>query len=105
MKDDDNKSNVNLREELYCGWPEVVVRIDERKDSNSGFFMYYSTMTKDDKQKCLGVAVSSDGFRWYKRGICLEPSQDKESLDDGGVARCTVYQNANFNELDGMWTE
>eukprot|EP00535_Pseudo-nitzschia_heimii_P000344 CAMPEP_0197187444 /NCGR_PEP_ID=MMETSP1423-20130617/15837_1 /TAXON_ID=476441 /ORGANISM="Pseudo-nitzschia heimii, Strain UNC1101" /LENGTH=467 /DNA_ID=CAMNT_0042639011 /DNA_START=181 /DNA_END=1584 /DNA_ORIENTATION=+ len=109
MKDDDNKSNVNLREELYCGWPEVVVKIDERNESNSGFFMYYSTMTKEDKQKCLGVAVSSDGFRWYKRGICLEPSpasEDEGGLDDdAGVARCNVFRNANFSELDQTWTD
>ncbi len=105
MKDDDNKSDLNLREELYCGWPEVVVKIDERNEQNSGFFMYYSTMTKDDKQKCLGVAVSSDGFRWYKRGICLEPSQDEDSLEDGGVARCHVYRNAAFSKIEETWTD
>lgn len=105
MKDDDNKSDVNLKEELYCGWPEVVVKIDEKNDANSGFFMYYSTMTKEDKQKCLGVAVSSDGFRWYKRGICLEPSADEDSLDDGGVARCNVSQNASYNDLDQTWAD
>lgn len=110
MKDDDNRSDVNLTEELYCGWPEVVVKIDEKNDSNSGFFMYYSTMTKQDKQKCIGVAVSSDGFRWYKRGICLEPSpttDDKEDGldDDAGVARCNVFRNASFNELDQTWSD
>jgi len=105
LKDDDNKSDVVLKEELYCGWPEVVVKIDKKNDANSGFFMYYSTMTKDDKQKCLGVAVSSDGFRWEKRGICLEPSPDTESLDDGGVARCNVFRNAKFNDLDQTWSD
>lgn len=106
MKDDDNRSDVQLKEELYCGWPEVVVKIDEKNDANSGFFMYYSTMTKEDKQKCLGVAVSSDGFRWYKRGICLEPSiGDEDSLEDGGVARCNVFRNAKFSELEGTWTD
>lgn len=108
IKDDDNKSDVDLKEELYCGWPEVVVKIDEKDDSNSGFFMYYSTMTKEEKQKCLGVAVSSDGFRWYKRGICLEPSSKdnaEDSLDDGSVARCNVVRNAVFSDLDGTWSD
>lgn len=109
MKDDDNKSDVNLTEEMYCGWPEVVVKIDEKNEANSGFFMYYSTMTKKDKQKCLGVAVSSDGFRWYKRGICLEPSAASEEEggldDDAGVARCHVFRNASFNNLDETWSD
>jgi len=105
QKDDDNKSDVQLTEEMYCAWPEVVVKIDEKNDSNSGFFMYYSTMTKADKQKCLGVAVSSDGFRWYKRGICLEPTPGEDSLDDGGVARCNVYRNAKFNDVDETWSD
>lgn len=105
MKDDDNKTPVSLKEEMYCGWPEVVVKIDEKKAENSGFFMYYSTMTKEDKQKCLGVAVSSDGFRWYKRGICLEPSADEDSLEDGGVARCSVFRNAEYSELEQTWSD
>ena len=105
MKDDDNKTPVTLKEEMYCGWPEVVVKIDEKKAENSGFFMYYSTMTKEDKQKCLGVAVSSDGFRWYKRGICLEPSEDEDSLEDGGVARCSVFRNAEFSKLEQTWSD
>mmetsp|Transcript_9056 Transcript_9056/g.20730 ORF Transcript_9056/g.20730 Transcript_9056/m.20730 type:complete len:486 (-) Transcript_9056:609-2066(-) len=105
MKDDDNKSDLDLVEELYCGWPEVVVRIDDKNEANSGFFMYYSTMTKDDKQKCLGVAVSADGFRWYKRGLCLTPSDDPGALDHGGVARCSVTRNAVFSDLDGTWAD
>ncbi|VEU36788.1 unnamed protein product [Pseudo-nitzschia multistriata] len=104
--EDDKKSSLEIKEELYCGWPEVVVRIDPSNDANSGFFMYYSTMTKDDKQKSLGVAVSSDGFRWYKRGICLTPSAgDEDSMDDAGVARCHVVRNAVYNELEETWSD
>merc|ERR1712238_305354 len=69
----------------------------------SGFFMYYSTMTKDTKEKCLAVAVSSDGFRWLKRGLCLAPSTDKGSFDDGGVARCNVVRNASYNADQQTW--
>mmetsp|Transcript_3817 Transcript_3817/g.10835 ORF Transcript_3817/g.10835 Transcript_3817/m.10835 type:complete len:459 (+) Transcript_3817:457-1833(+) len=102
---DDQECSLELKEELYCGWPEVVVKI-EKNEANSGFFMYYSTMTKDDKQKCLGVAVSSDGFRWYKRGICLTPSQgDEDSMDDAGVARSHVVRNAVFSDLEGVWSD
>jgi hypothetical protein len=47
----------------------VVVDIKEEAQGKSGFFMYYSTMTKVDKQKSIACAVSSDGFRWDKRGV------------------------------------
>jgi len=103
---DDKKSSLTIKEELYCGWPEVVVRTDNKGNPSKGFFMYYSTMTKGDKQKCLGVAVSADGFRWYKRGICLEPSVgDTSSMDDAGVARSQVVRNAVYSELEGTWSD
>lgn len=102
---DDKPSKLPIKEELYCGWPEVVVKIDEKNDANSGFYMYYSTMTKDDKQKCLGVAVSADGFRWYKRGLCLMPSDDEDSMDNAGVARGTVVRNAVYNEVEELWSD
>jgi len=106
MRDDDN-SPLHLQEELYCAWPEVVVNSmseKERKKTNSkGFFMYYSTMLKETKEKLIGVAVSDDGFRWFKRGLCLQPSAD--SFDDGGCARCNVIRNAVFDEEKGEWEE
>jgi hypothetical protein len=118
-KDDDGKTLVKLEEELYCGWPEVVVKIDSQNSANSGFFMYYSTMTKHTKEKAIAVAVSSDGFRWYKRGLCLQPSsststeeeeEEEEgtttsSLDDGGCARCNVIRNASYNKVDESWSD
>lgn len=99
-----------LEEELYVGWPEVVVKIDEQKADNSGFFMYYSTMTKETKEKCLAVAISSDGFRWYKRGICLRPGSSEEgttddAFDGNGCARCSVVRNAIYSELEQTWTD
>jgi hypothetical protein len=97
---DDDGSDLNLREELYCAWPEVVVKFDEDPDK-SGFFMYYSTMTKDDKEKSIACAVSKDGFRWTKRGVCLTP--DEGALDAGGCARCNVNRNAVFNEETNTW--
>merc|ERR1711865_1280567 len=90
----------NLVEELYCAWPEVVVQIVDESDTanankrgrfglgggsnnnaantgdeKSGFFMYYSTMTKDTKTKAIAYAVSEDGFRWFKRGLCIMNSK------------------------------
>lgn len=97
---DENGSRVSLKEELYCGWPEVVVNIDDDA-SKSGFIMYYSTMTKEDKQKSIACAVSPDGFRWFKRGLCLEPEEG--TLDAGGIARCNVARNSVFNEETGTW--
>ena len=104
LKDDDG-SDLDLPEELYCGWPDVVVKIDETNAENSGFFMYYSTMTKENKEKCIGVAVSDDGFRWEKRGLCLKPSQDEESMDNGGCARCHIVRNAVFDPNEAQWSD
>jgi hypothetical protein len=61
-----------------------------------------STMTKDDKEKAIGVAVSDDGFRWVKRGLCLQPGE-KGSLDDDGCARCNVFRNAFFDKDEMTW--
>lgn len=88
----------NIDEELYCAWPETVVSTDKKERA---FSMYYSTMLKDSKQKCIAFAQSTDGFRWDKEGVCLAP--EKEGLDAGGCARCTVSRDA---EWDGSaWKE
>lgn len=91
----------DMPEELYCAWPEVTVNIGGKEEEN--FIMYYSTMTADDKQKSIGTAVSSDGFRWTKRGICLTP--DAGTLDDGGCARCCVVRNAKYDEDVMSWEQ
>ncbi|KAL3940622.1 MAG: hypothetical protein SGBAC_004878 [Bacillariaceae sp.] len=100
----DEKGNpVDLTEELYCAWPDVVPTIDEDKPENSGFFMFYSTMTKNSKEKCIGSAVSSDGFRWSKRELVLKPTEG--TMDDGGCARASVYANAKYDEDSGAWSD
>jgi len=92
---------------LLQGWPEVVVNpvsLNEnaKKDSNrNNFFMYYSNMLKDTKEKAIGYAVSENGFAWSKRGIVLKPSS---SLDGAGCARCNVVRKATLNE-EGLWEE
>lgn len=91
-------------DELYCAWPEVIVD-DKAKTDN--FRMYYSTMTSDTKEKAIGFAISQDGFRWEKKGICLRPSpttDTEESFDVGGCARCCVVQDAAFEESTATWT-
>ena len=93
----------NLDEELYCGWPEVVVTPSNQERA---FSMFYSTMLKENKQKCISYATSQDGFRWVKEGVCLTP--DESGLDAGGCARCTVLRDAewdgsNWKELS-TWT-
>ena len=117
---DDDGSPLYLDEELYVGWPEVVVHhigddaanvmsINSFANKAKGasdkkppaFYMYYSTMLKDCKTKAIGCAVSEDGFRWFKRGTCLRP--DEEGLDADGCARCTVIRKANFNEDKEIW--
>jgi hypothetical protein len=89
----------NMPEELYCAWPEVVMNWNGRKEQK--FLMYYSTMTKDTKEKCIAYAESEDGFRWTKQGLCMRP--EKSGLDAGGVARCCVVRDAIYNK--GEWLE
>jgi hypothetical protein len=92
----------DMPEELYCAWPEVVVDMDARKKSES-FVMYYSTMTKVEKKKCIAYAISEDGFRFYKRGMCIEP--DADGLDAGGCARCTVVRDATYDVDSATWKQ
>jgi len=101
-------SKVEIPEELYCGWPEVVVNPveDESKESSldndrENFYMYYSTMLKDTKEKCIGIGSSNNGFGWTKKGIILRPSGP---LDGAGCARANVIRKATLNE-EGFWEE
>lgn len=97
-----------MDEELYCAWPEVVVHTDTDlqitpgSKKEAGFLMYYSTMRKSDKEKCIAIAASADGFRWFKEGICVEP--DETGLDAGGCARCAVIRNAEYDEESSTWS-
>jgi hypothetical protein len=84
-------NNIQMEEELYCGWPEVVLSTQQQK----AFSMYYSVMLKDSKQKCIALAQSPDGFRWAKAGVCLRP--DEEGLDAGGCARACVVKDTEFD--------
>ena len=93
----------NMEEELYCAWPEVAVNLSSGDGSEESFRMYYSTMTKKDKQKCIAYAVSPDGFRWIKKGICLRP--DEFGLDASGTARCCVLKDAIFDAQKNSWNE
>jgi len=89
-------------DELYCAWPDVVCDEDNK---DWPFTMYYSTMTNSTKQKILARAVSKDGFRWEKRGVCLVPDEDNEdSLDAAGIARPTVVRRMNYDADAGKWT-
>lgn len=121
---DDDLSLLELDEELYCGWPEVVVHhtgegagnalsVNSFSNSVSGssskkppaFYMYYSAMLKECKTKVIGCAVSEDGFRWLKRGTCLRPSNDEGAMDAAGCARCNVVRNQVFDVEKGMWED
>lgn len=107
---DENGQLLDIPEELYCGWPEVVVNpVNENENeekamkdtSRNNFVMYYSTMLKDTKEKSIGYAVSYNGFAWSKRGIVLKPSGP---LDGAGCARSNVIKKATLNE-EGFWKE
>jgi len=92
------KDSIDIDEELYCAWPDVVPVIGGRDD----FLMYYSTMLKDTREKVLAYAVSKNGFTFSKRGISLKP--DPDTYDSNGCARCTVVENQVYNE-SGRWTK
>ncbi len=102
---DDDGSRLNLVEELYCAWPEVAVNDlpeEKREEKNmKSFYMYYSTMVKSTKEKAIGFAVSDDGFRWFKRGLCVVP--ESGTMDEGGCARCNVVRKAVYDEDEGTW--
>ena len=94
-----NKMDVlDIEEELYCGWPDVVPIIDGKDD----FLMYYSTMLKDTKEKVIAFGVSKNGVSFGKRGVCLRP--EAGTPDEKGCARCTVFENQEYNE-NGRWTK
>lgn len=104
---DENGKLLTILEELYCAWPEVVVNPDKSNPSTpdtkrNNFFMYYSTMLKDTKEKAIGFAVSNNGFAFSKRGMTLLPTPG--TLDGAGCARCNVVCKAHFNE-EGVWEE
>lgn len=111
MRDEDD-SLVNIEEELYCGWPEVVVSAPIGEDGSAvtepasgkkspAFTMYYSTMVKETKEKAIACAVSPDGFRWLKRGVCLRP--EESGMDAGGCARCAVVRKALYEDDRQKW--
>eukprot|EP00984_Skeletonema_dohrnii_P006178 scaffold2206_cov97-Skeletonema_dohrnii-CCMP3373.AAC.2 len=111
---DGNVADVSMKagipEELYCGWPEVVVNPVAEEDQKKAakdkkrdnFFMYYSTMLKDTKEKAIGYATSENGFAWTKQGIVLKPTPG--TLDGAGCARCNVVKKATL-DAEGFWKE
>lgn len=116
-----NNHDLVIEEEVYCGWPEVVAHIagensgtgknlldldSKTKKEKSGFSMYYTTMTKNTKEKCIAGAVSTEGFRWLKTGVCLRPTLDNDDFPDaGGCARCTVARETTFDQDKGAWVD
>lgn len=111
---DTNVGDVSMKagipEELYCGWPEVyvnpVAESDQKKAASDkkrdNFFMYYSTMLKETKEKAIGYATSENGFAWTKQGIVLKPTPG--TLDGAGCARCNVVRKATL-DAEGFWKE
>ena len=101
-----------IPEELYCGWPEVVVnpvkegdqKRAKRDKGRDNFFMYYSTMLKETNEKVIGYATSENGFAWTKHGIVLSPTPGGGTLDGAGCARCNVVKKATLDE-EGFWKE
>jgi predicted GH43/DUF377 family glycosyl hydrolase len=104
---DDDGSRLNLEEELYCAWPDVAVNTIPEDDREEGtaqkdFYMHYSTMLKSTKEKVIGVAVSEDGFKWFKRGVTIRP--DADGFDDAGCARCSVVGKAIYTDEE-VWED
>lgn len=103
--DDSSAAIWNVEEELYCAWPDVYINLNTRSGEQA-FNMYYSTMTKHGKQKVIARAVSEDGFRWFKRGVCLRPDKDTdESLDADGCARANVFKKLEYDTNKEKWED
>lgn len=121
----ENVAVADMPEELYCAWPDVAVNLqkedeeendnrndkkksnnnNEKEEKDDSFLMYYSTMLKDTKEKCIAYATSADGFRWKKQGVCLRPGDAATKEDKGGCARCCVFQDASYDAPTSTWTQ
>jgi len=56
---------------LYNGWPQVV------KADATDFRMYYHSYDRSTKKFTVGVALSTDGFEWVKKGPVLSGGTSK----------------------------
>ncbi|EDX74103.1 Glycosyl hydrolases family 32 [Coleofasciculus chthonoplastes PCC 7420] len=61
---------------LFCGWPQVLREHDRWK-------MYYHTLSSN-REFLVGLAMSTDGFRWEKVGQILGPGEPG-SFDERGI--------------------
>ena len=62
---------------LFCGWPKVL------RDSDGSWKLYYHTLNME-LGFLVGLAVSTDGFRWEKVGQILGAGQPG-SFDERGI--------------------
>jgi hypothetical protein len=112
MITDDRGVKIDMDEELYVAWPDVMLNTYENKNEKNEdgeyvvneFLMFYTTCLKASKQQAIGLAVSEDGFRWSKRGIVMKPGTPG-AMDAQGVARGTVSKTATFSTTTNTWVE
>jgi predicted GH43/DUF377 family glycosyl hydrolase len=62
---------------LFCAWPKVL------RDDDGTWKLYYHTLSPD-RRFLVGLAVSTDGFRWKKIGQILGPGEPG-SFDERGI--------------------
>lgn len=75
-------------DELSCGWPCVI------EDGNV-FNLYYHSFNARTGKSSIGVANSSNGIKWKKRGIVLEGGKEKGCFDERGVSRRSVIKTVD----------
>ena len=63
---------------LFCTMPNVI------RDDDNTWKMYYHTLNWEKRQFFIGLAVSTDGFRWEKIGQILAPGVPG-SFDENGL--------------------
>lgn len=76
-------------DELYCGFPQVLMTEPGK------YLMYYHTFDRNTQKFTVGVAVSTDGFEWQKKGPVLAGGNNK--YDTHGVGCRHVLKDPKGN--------
>lgn len=86
----------NEFDRLFCGWPTVV------EDGIKSFKMYYHTYDAVSKKFVIGLATSTNGIKWVKRGPVFTGG-GSGAFDEKGITRRSVLKMRDGSYR--MWYE
>ena len=75
---------------LFCTMPNVL------RDEDGSWKMYYHSLNLKTRQFFIGLAVSTDGFRWSKIGQILGPGQPGSFDERGTGTRHVLKINSQY---------